>query len=424
LRADGDNRWRTVFWQSICCFCVRTMAKLVVIENGQLGLSHDLGKHWVTIGRAADNSFQLLEASVSGHHCEVRFDNELLTVRDLRSTNGTFLRGHLVTEGKVHVGESFRVGEVKLKLESSATAPVTISIDPVDEEKAVEPPPASGKRVSVLLVDDSKAFLEVTSELFRNMGGRGWDVQTAAAADDALAILQQREIDLVVLDVVMPMLDGVQLLKLIHHRHPAIKKVILTGNLNESTRADCLANGAELFLEKPAAPDGYRFIFNVLDDLIVWTEREGFTGTLRHVSLTDVIQIECLGGRSCILEVNAPGVRGEIYIKAGTIVHATAGTLSGDPAFHRLLALVGGDFHLQNYRDPKERTVRGTWEYLLIEAARLRDEERTLRASADTLRMVKEPVSGRNGAGEEVLPDSDDEFVVVSTYDGQWHQEA
>jgi CheY-like chemotaxis protein len=397
---------------------LRTMARLVVIDNGHLGLSHELGKHWATIGRAADNSFQILQTSVSGHHCEVRFAGDVLTVRDLRSTNGTFVKGQPVTESTLNVGESFRVGDVELRLEASATVPA-IKIDHPNGGEATKVAPKSGRKVSVLLVDDSKAFLEATSELFAMMGGQRWDVHQAAAADHALSILQQRPIDLVVLDVVMPMLDGVQLLKLIHQRHPGIKKVILTGHLNEGTRTTCLANGAELFLEKPTAADGFRFIFNVLDDLIAWTEREGFTGTLRHVSLADVIQIECLGGRSCILEISSPEVGGEIYIESGTIVHAVAGSLIGDKAFHCLLSLIGGDFSLQSYRRPQIRTVQGAWEYLLIEAARVRDEEKSNRASADTI-IITRTAAPESPSAISSLPTVGEEVVVVSTYDGRW----
>ena len=397
------------------------MARLVITANGHLGLSHELGSHWVTIGRAADNIFQILETSVSGRHCEVRMVGDELEVRDLRSTNGTFIKGRQAAEGRVKLGELFVVGEVELKLEPSAVPMVP------EVEKVVQPRSAvtasdglsSEKKVSVLLVDDSRAFLETTSELFDAIGGQSWDIHQAAAVDHALLILQQRQIDLVVLDVVMPMLDGVQLLKVIHQRHPGIKRVILTGNLNESTRAACLANGAELFLEKPTAPDGFRFIFNVLNDLISWTDREGFTGTLRQVSLADVIQIQCLGTRSCILEIYSPSLRGEIYIETGAIVHATSGTLSGDKAFHRLLSLIGGDFSLQSYREPKERTVRGTWEYLLIEAARVRDEEREARETADTLHIDR-PVHTDTQEGIDALPTIGEEVVVVSTYDGQW----
>ncbi|MGC3958317.1 MAG: FHA domain-containing protein [Verrucomicrobiota bacterium] len=146
------------------------MAKLIVISKGMSASTFELGNHWVTIGRAPTNAFQLLEASVSGHHCEVMLQGEELLVRDMRSTNGTFIKGALVSEGVVTVGESFRLGEVELRFEKTpakAAAPkISISL-PGATGKNSPPNPAPAilarkdeKKHQVLLVDDSMAFLE------------------------------------------------------------------------------------------------------------------------------------------------------------------------------------------------------------------------------------------------------------------------
>src|SRR5690242_3058309 len=95
------------------------MAKLVVISKSQAGLSHPLGKHWVTIGRSPVNAFQIPESSVSGQHCEVMLRAGELQVRDMRSTNGTFINGRMITEGVVRPGEVLRLGEVELRFEAS-----------------------------------------------------------------------------------------------------------------------------------------------------------------------------------------------------------------------------------------------------------------------------------------------------------------
>ena len=63
------------------------MAKLIVMTKGLSSSPFELGMHWVTIGRAPTNTFQILEASVSGQHCEVLLRGEELIVRDMRSTN-------------------------------------------------------------------------------------------------------------------------------------------------------------------------------------------------------------------------------------------------------------------------------------------------------------------------------------------------
>jgi len=426
------------------------MAKLVVISPPLTGLTYGLGKQWVTIGRAAGNAFQLVETSISGQHCEVQLRGSELTIRDMRSTNGTFVNGLTVNEAVIKPWETFRLGDVELRFEfathstfsgfSTPTAevkapaePVGVTVAPVPTSSLVEVQPSANtsSQSHVLLVDDSMAFLETISELFETMAENTWRIHQASSADRALAILQEQPIDLAVFDIGMPMLDGVQLLSIAHRRHPDVKKVILTGNASESRRAECLANGAELFLEKPTSPEGIKFVFNVLKDLLMWQQREGFSGTLRHVGLNDVIQIQCLGRNSCILHVQNSQVDGAIYVEAGAIVHATAGALAGEEALFKLLALNRGDFQLKAFIKPLERTVQGSWEFLLMESARKRDEEKNILVAEETVLMTKPaPPVPSSAVPPENKPTSPvtnepsapgDEFIVVSTYDGEWH---
>ncbi|MGC3958318.1 MAG: response regulator [Verrucomicrobiota bacterium] len=258
--------------------------------------------------------------------------------------------------------------------------------------------------------------------MFETLSDKTWEIHRAATADQALAVLQQQQIELAVLDINMPMLDGVQLLGVIQRRHPDVKKVVVTAHATDSYRATCLANGAELFLEKPISPDGFVSIYNLLNDLFAWSQREGFSGTLRQVGLTDVIQIECLRRSSSILEVLSPEMRGEIYIETGAIVHAVVGGLTGEQALYRLLAISNGQFRVQPFRNPPQHTIAGAWEHLLMEAARLRDEQKAIRASDDTVIMPKrtadQPLSENLESGFKELGE---DVVVVSTYDGSWH---
>ncbi len=180
--------------------------------------------------------------------------------------------------------------------------------------------------------------------------------------------------DLVLLDITMPMLDGLQLLGIINRRHPGLKIAVMTGNATEAKRADALANGAELFLEKPVTADGMRSVFNMLQDLVLW-KREGFTGALRQVNLQEVIQVQCNGRHSTILEIRTPQMRGQIYIEAGAVTHSAVGNLTGRPAFYRLLSLRSGDFAVKPFQAPPQRTINTPWEYLLMDAALAIDEE-------------------------------------------------
>ena len=226
----------------------------------------------------------------------------------------------------------------------------------------------------VLFVDDEPDFLRLITESFRDLSGGRWQMHRAGSADEALEMLNRQRMDLVVVDINMPLLDGVQLLRILNRRHPEIKKVTLTGFATEDKRNECLANGAELFIEKPRSPQGYKSVFGMLDELASWTPQQGFHGMLRQVGLNDVIQMECLGRNSSILEINNQRQQGRIYIQDGTIIHAVCGEESGEQAFYKLLSISGGQFKLHPFEAPPQKTIEGSWEFLLMEAARVRDE--------------------------------------------------
>ena len=189
-----------------------------------------------------------------------------------------------------------------------------------------------------------------------------------------MEILKTGQFDLIVVDVNMPVLDGIQFLRILDRRFPDLKKAAITGHASDEKRSACLANGAELFIEKPRSAEGLKSIFVMLEELVTWKQQAGFQGMLRQVGLQDVIQMECLGRNSSILEINNRQLTGRIYIEDGRIVHAIAGEMKGEPAFQKLLSLAGGSFQLQHFEPPTERSIEGQWEFLLMEAARVRDE--------------------------------------------------
>jgi CheY-like chemotaxis protein len=123
--------------------------------------------------------------------------------------------------------------------------------------------------VNVLFVDDDRVFLETFTELCTVLSHQTWGIECAVSVDCALAILRQKPIHLVVLDLGMPLISGSQLLGIIKQYYPAIKIAVLTGNATDGKRADILALGAELFIEKPVTPAGIRSVFNLLNDLVL-----------------------------------------------------------------------------------------------------------------------------------------------------------
>src|SRR5208283_1946540 len=255
------------------------MPKLVVLTGSLADLSFELSTNWTTIGRAKGNAFQIADTSISGRHCEILLRGDEVVVGDLNSTNGTFIQGERVTKAILRPGQTLRLGQVDLRLEASTPQTPATAKPGAPAESGGRP----AKKHQVLFVDDDRAFLEAITALYDILGDKTWEIHRAITADQALDALKQKAIDLVVLDIGMPVLDGMQLLNLIHRRYPDVKKAILTGSASTGDRAACLANGAELFIQKPLSSEWMKAVFTTLNELITWAHRKGFSGMLRQV---------------------------------------------------------------------------------------------------------------------------------------------
>ena len=114
------------------------MAKLVILTQGLNGRAHELNVDRTTIGRVEDNLFQIAEPSVSSHHCEVHLRGEEILIRDLNSTNGTFINGEKITESTLKPGQTLRLGNVELKLDAPGAAAHAAGSTPGPAKRQVE----------------------------------------------------------------------------------------------------------------------------------------------------------------------------------------------------------------------------------------------------------------------------------------------
>lgn len=113
------------------------MAKLVLLSEGFTGRAYDLKVDKTTIGRLEDNAFHIPEPSISGHHCEVLLRGNDVVVRDLNSTNGTFINGEPVKEAAVvKHGQILRLGQVEMRVETAPSASPPGKI-PLDKTRAI-----------------------------------------------------------------------------------------------------------------------------------------------------------------------------------------------------------------------------------------------------------------------------------------------
>lgn len=101
----------------------------------------------------------------------------------------------------------------------------------------------------VLLVDDEKEFLDVLGE---RMKLRGMEVKTTSSALTALDVLEKESFDVIILDLMMPEMDGLEALKRIKKNRPELQVILLTGHGSIEKGVEAMRLGAMDFVEKPA----------------------------------------------------------------------------------------------------------------------------------------------------------------------------
>ncbi len=107
-------------------------------------------------------------------------------------------------------------------------------------------------RLKILLVDDEQEFVETLSERLQMR-----DMDTHAVFDGKTALTQvlSHPPQVMIIDLKMPGMDGIQVLQQIRQTHPSIRVIVLTGHGSEQDRKTCMKLGACAYFQKPVDID-------------------------------------------------------------------------------------------------------------------------------------------------------------------------
>jgi len=100
----------------------------------------------------------------------------------------------------------------------------------------------------VLLIDDEQDFLDVLAERMRD---RGMQVQATTSAVEAMDLAEGEGYDAVILDLMMPEMDGLEALIRLREKNPDLQIILLTGHATIEKGIEAMKLGAMDFLEKP-----------------------------------------------------------------------------------------------------------------------------------------------------------------------------
>ncbi len=117
----------------------------------------------------------------------------------------------------------------------------------------------------VLVVDDEAYIRDLIRDTLRS---RQYEVGTASNGSEALDVLSRGTYDLLVTDVVMPGMNGLDLVKQVRRQHPRVRIIVLTGFPRSADIGDFLAEGVDDFLSKPFRANDLVTVIRRLEDKI------------------------------------------------------------------------------------------------------------------------------------------------------------
>ena len=258
----------------------------------------------------------------------------------------------------------------------------------------------------VLVVDDEEDMLWMLQRNL-NKGMAEVEILAAKSGEEALAVLSDKSVNLVITDINMPGMNGLDLLIEINNRYPQTGVIIMTAYPSNAYKNEAMLRGSLRFIEKPFdINDMRRTVQQVLK------ENEGFQGTVDGIELMDIVQFNGLSRATAALKVTTTDHEGMIFFKNGEVVHAMCDNESGERAFFTILRFQGGT--LQNIRgvEPPTVSITKNRESLLFEVALKSDEEKEKGEMTSVLEDLD------NDILESVTPVSDKSQTVAADKTG------
>jgi len=226
------------------------------------------------------------------------------------------------------------------------------------------------KPAKILVVDDEETLTTLISDYFEYHETGIKPIITNDPYSVFPLLEEHKDIQLILSDFKMPKVNGLELLLRVKAKYPNMLFALMTGYGTQELKKVGLQRGAFRYIEKPI-------------DLVELSEiiREelkshvtGFGGLMESVSLPDIIQLMGITHRTATLNIIADQGKGKIIFLDGEVIHAVCGEETGEKAFYKILSWSGGRFSLAEPPLRRKRTINSSWQGLLLDAARLQDE--------------------------------------------------
>jgi CheY-like chemotaxis protein len=271
----------------------------------------------------------------------------------------------------------------------------------------------------ILVLDDDADWLELSREMLSQLPSKP-EIRTATSGKRALAMLDAEPFRLLICDLKMPRIDGLQVLAIVRRRFPELRTVVLSGLEDEDFRSRAYALGVDLFWLKTEMQRNSQMYIECLESLLGRDLEGGFRG-IQSKNLMDIIQMECLTRSSTVLRITRGSLVAKLWIQGGELTDAEAEGACGEAAFRRILTWKSGTFENLPAEPNRERTITKPVNALLLESAQAIDESGA--GAADTSDQTVQ-VHRRTVWKLSLLTRAGAEFVVAVPPEGQGVHEA
>ncbi len=237
---------------------------------------------------------------------------------------------------------------------------------------------AADINLRILFIEDNPAARRAFETSFKVLGQ---SIFATESAEPALEIFEQNEIDAVLCSARLKDAKALEIFRSMQELclTRGVGKppfVLLTDRENQPPRDELMAHPEiDRVVERPIAMS--RLLDILVKEVKAAETQTAFSGSIHGIDILEYVQIVLFTGQQVVLEIRSKeGESGHLYIDRGEFRHATCGELRGEEALYRCLRFRGGSFCSLPWREPDRVTIEKPGEFLLMEAARKRDEGR------------------------------------------------
>ena len=229
---------------------------------------------------------------------------------------------------------------------------------------------------TVLIADDEQDF-RILAENFLKVYTDKVNVLVASNGRQALEILSTRKVDVLVTDIKMPEMDGIELLTHLSRKNLDIYVIVITGFATKENLKRLNQVGQYYYMAKPISMEHFgKKITSVLQDNSK-VKDDQFT-------VSNLLQLINMEQKTCTLSVKSNGKVGYLYLRNGELINAETDGIDGQEAAKMIISWPQAETEIQGTRR-KERKIQANLMSILLEATRFADENRASRFHTDLL---------------------------------------